>query len=962
MATLADLLADPNASISLVAAVGYLSSANVESVEWVSQRGWTDPQDGPVAAYIPPLLESGLEISQHLDPLNPQEAFGTLSQITLVNDLDDPTYRGRYDGWQRNSIDNRLTYVYAVGVLSDGTRVELADVAATPLVTLRGVEVADVDEQHATLTVRDDSHALDQALQPVTYSPPALAFPGDTTGCVDFGNHYDQTGSFSAAGWVYLEDPTAAFQYPITKATGTAGYSLDVGNGLILTVPAQSPASTSVAVGTLHARFWHWISISVDTSAHTREIGVDGASVVLTSSVTGSPTASGGAATFRWGNRLRGKLHAWRGYNAARSVAAMWAEARQPVNPAASNLAWYLPSDEGLGTTIHDRKSGSSITGTIGAGIAWDVATWHLSGILGNYRPFVLGTVPRVPVSWIDTVQQVGEVSYGGAALVSEVQSNHNALGAIWSPNPTAGTFQVTSGALSGTYSATVTANNFWNSAVQVGATTTILGSPTSPTGSASLCVQFTPSATQTGGIYIIDWFSTFLSGLTLFQSPGSFGLRYAAGAGNRLEGFAVADSNVPYLCTTSFYLQEGRTYSLAVVRNTSNNTLTVSVDGEQIGSTSIAGGTFTATLTTFGVGCRGDVPANSQALGRYDEPLAFSRALSQDDIRALHVLPATGAEANLTYAWHLDDASGTSAAPFAGASSLTLTNATWVGGRSSAADLGRKLFYLAGFTSADLDTATWRNCLNWCPADCGWYVGQGETALVVARLILGGLGFVTFKVASVIHVRRFVGLTSIPEVSYTSRIDVQASAIVAAPHDPPVWQWQILYAHNNTQLSASNIAGALASSDPDRYQYGQVTDLSITRGDYSIKQLASGAPGRFPSAVPKSRQTALLNKRDATDEATRLLALHRDSSDAKTLPMWLLAGSGTFMQEVSFDITACEMDQSDFVIVGVDVRDEQVSVTVWRPAAQTYVVSVRETDEGSERTTDDGSLRTADS
>ena len=956
MPTLSDLLSDPLSSLNVILKISYLSYLNVESVEWVSQRGWTDPANGPVAAYIPPLLETNLQISQHLDPLNPQEAFGVIAQLELINDLDDLTYRGRYDSWHRNSIDNRKILVYVVGILSTGQRVELADVLTTPLFALRGVNTPEPGDSRVILNVRDDSHSLDLSLQPVTYSPPCLVFPGTSTGCVDFGDNYDQTTSFSMSGWVYLEDPTVPFQYIFFKLSGFTGYSVDVGNAISLVVGAQTPPTTSTSSGLLHARFWHYLSFSVNTATGVREIGLDGVSVATTSSVTGTP--NGSTVNLRYGLQLRGKLSRWTMWSTARTVAALWAEARAPVSVGVVGLTAYFPGDEGMGNVVHDRTYSHTTTGTAGTDVSWDIASWHLSSIAGAFRPFVLGTVPRAPVTWLDPAAQIGEVSYGGCALISEVQSNHNALGAIWSPTLATGTLQVTSGALSGTYSATVTANNLWNSAIQVStSTSSIRGTVDSLSGSCTICIQFAPSQSQTSG-EIIGW----RTGAAL--AAGSFGLRYASGGANRLEGYCRNEAGTSFLCTTNYYLKEGTTYSLAIVRDTAALTLSVSVNGEVIATTTISGA-FTSDITSFGIGIRGDGVAGTQAYGRYDEPLVFSRALTQDEIRSFHLLPAVGTETGLVYGWHFDDGATTTASTIFGLTShpLTLTDVTWVGGRSCPADIARQVYYLAGFAASDLDPTTWRQCLNLCSADCGWFVGSGETALDISRLILGGLGFVPYKQNGKVCVRRFVGLTGIPEKTYSARVDVQSGEITADTSDPAVWSHQVLYGRNNTQMQAANIAGALASSDPDRYQYGQMLDRTASTQDYSIKINVDGSPGRFPNAIPKTWQTVLLNPRDARDEVVRKLALHRDGSDTKSVPMWMLGGNATFLQECAFDIPECEIDQSTWVVIGVELNDEQVTVIIWRPASQTYLFSTtRSTDDGmAARVTDEGGLRTVD-
>lgn len=962
MPTLSDLLADSHATTDIIAAITYLSpdlleGNPVEYIEYVSQYGWTDPADGPLAAYIPPLLDLGLEISQHLEPLDIASSFGAYSQLVLVNDLTIPEYKGRYDGWHRNSIDNRPITLYLVGVLSTGERVELSDVLLTPLFELRGVGIPEPGDSRCTLNVRDGSHTLDQALQPTTYSPPCLLFPGTPAGYVDFGDVFNVTGSFSAADWVWLEDPTIADQYVFYKLNGasTSGYLLLVGSVVGIAIGGQTPVPTLSASNILHARQWHYVSFNVDVAAGTREIGVDGVAVATTVGVTGTPSASTGI-DFLWGTRLKGKLSRWTIWNTAKTTAAMWAEARTPVLATDPDLIAWLETDEGEGDTVHDRVNGSSITGSIGAGILWDIASWHHPAIAGTYRPYVLGTVPRVPVIWVDPANQIGEVSYGGCALISEMQSNHNTLGekypddvaGIWTSDLARGTIEVISGALSGTYSATVTANNLWGTALQVSSISKILASTFSVSGACTICVQFTPDASQVGG-NIIGWRDSAVT-------PGTLCLRYGSGSANRLEALCINDAGTAFACTTNVSLKEGRTYSLALTRDPTALILAVSVDGEEVEAVSITGA-FTASISVFGVGIRGDGTLGTQAYGRYDEPLVFSRVLTQDEIRALHALPATGSETGLVKAWHLNEGTGSTGGRFAGATDLTLTDVTWVGGRSCAADLARVCYYAAGYTASELDTATWTDCVSANPSDCGWFVTGGESILSIAQLILGGLGFLAYELYGVVYVRRFEGPVGVPVAVFSTRADIKTGDIEAEGHDPAVWEWRVLYAHNNVKMDAANIAGVLASTDPERYQYGQVEDLTAMAFDHGIKKIQGGlADGRFPNAVPKTRQTALLHRRDAEDEAARLLALHRHAADVKAIPMWLLPEPALFAQEVAFDIPECEIDQSDWMVTGIEVRDGETRATIWRPAVTEYTVTMV-TDEGDVVVTDEGDV-----
>lgn len=936
MPTLTDLLADQSARIEVVASIAYLNSSGVESTEWVSQHGWADPSSGPVGAYIPELLSSDLTLSQHVDPLNPSESFGAYTQLVLINDLINTPYAGRYDLWHKVSIDNRAINIYLVGYLSTGQRVNLSDVISTPLFAMLGVDLPEVGDGQVVLNVRDDAHSLDLPVQPQTYSGPCPLFPGTPGGTINYGNNYNLTGSFSICGWVRLTDPTTSGQYPMQKDGTTNGYLLEVGSVLRMFVRGLTTPSIVSAANLMHANYWHFVSFALNTSGTLMEIGLDGVSVASGSYVSGTPATS--SVNFTIGQSLKGNLARWTINNVYQSIATMYNAARTPIDNTAASLVAHLVSstDPGVGSVSYDRDSGSVITGTFGTGVTWDTVSWHYASIVGAYRPFVLGTVPRGAVTWIDTVAKIAEVSYGGYALLFDVQSNHNPLsGGTWSQNLTAGTFTVTSGSLSGTYSATATANNFWNSAIKVASTSTVLATINSINGTVTLTTQYTPSKSHPTNVVIMGWQTS--------ASAGSIILRFAtSGGANRLEAFCINDAGTITTCTTLANLIEGKTYSLALIRNMNQAgntagagaTLSIWVNGSSVGSVAISG-VFSTTRTAFGIGCRPDSTSNTQAEGRYDEPLIFARALTQTNLQDLHFLPATGSEANLSYGWHMDDATGSSAVSMlGGGAALTLTNTTWVGGRSSAVDLARKLYYIAGYGSSDLDRTTWLAALIANPSDCGWFIGSGESILTIARIILGGLGFIPYKLGTTIYVRRFVGVTGTPDATYSIRTNVREGDITSNGHDPAIWSWQIMYAHNNAKMDTTNIAASLATSNPDAYNYGQILDRVSIKSDYSIIKKSDGSKGRFPNAVAKTRQTALLNQVDADTEAIRLLTLHKNGADIKSVPLWLLAGSNRILHEAAFsDLSEVGMNLNDFVVIGLDCTDDTASAVVWRPA-----------------------------
>lgn len=939
MPTLNDLLTDPGATIELVIKGQYLDENDALNTEWVSQHGWDDQVTGPSGTYCPPLAEISLSIDQSVEPLDLSSSFGSFSSLTLIND--DLNFRGRYDSWWQYTVDGLEWTVYAVGMLSTGERVELSDVENTPLYVLYGVDGPEGGSSYVRIKLRDGSTTLSSALQPDTYSPPCLVFPGllTTPGAVNFGDILDITGSAARSFWVWIDNPgLTSIQYLLHKDSGTTGHYLAVGlvsggtiaGGVELGVRGQSPVVTVTAANVLRARQWHRIDISIDIAAGTRRIDVDGTTLVTTAGVTGTPT--GNSQDLLMGYGLFGRLSRFLAWNIARSNATMSAEGRTPIVGNETNLDEYFPLDDGFGPKVSTSKIGALTSGTLGASVTWNGnADWHYSSIAGENRPLILGTVLRAPLTWIDPVKQIAEASYGGLALISELQSNHAVVAtSSYTVNRQAGTLQITTGSLFGTYSVTATANNFWNSALYfgTGAGAVPASAITSPTGSRSLKIQYRVDSTENALRYAIGWQSG--------AAAGAFFIRYTTGAVNRIEARAINDAGTQFFVQVDG-MKEARTYDYAACLNTSastvngqpGNTLYFYIDGSLAGSTAVSGA-WTAALTTFAVGRRPDVNSNP-AMGRLDDPLVFSRVLSQAEIRALMMLPATGAESGLLYAWHLDDATGSSAASLMGSSALTLTSTTWVAGRSAATDLARWVLYemadiVEGEPDVDIDFDSWFAALVLNPADQGWAVLKGQAAEDVLDLILGGVGMIHYPgTGGTIKLRRFEGLTGIAENTFAPELYLENVPIEPEACDPAVYEWTLTYATNNAKMDKANIAGSLATSDPDRYEYGAQAHKTAVRNDLSVLN-------RDQNAAPKTRNTALIYQRDAQDEADRLLAIHKYGSDTKKVAAFLLPGSVDILSEQQIDQSLTELDASTVIFIGISIEDDRAMIRVWRP------------------------------
>lgn len=932
MPGLSDLLSDAGASIEVLVGGSYLDASNTSHTVYFSRTGWADPPTGEYGLFIPPLLDISLRVFQHIDPLEPRTLLeGPYSEIRLVNNSIFYDYTGYFDGWYQYSVDYQPWYVYLVGVLTDGTRVELADVISTPLYTLIGIDTPEVSSNECIIRTRSQSEVLNNALQPVTYSPPCLLFPGTSTGLIDLGNNINITGNQCISIWVYLSDPVSTMQYVVFKDSGTTGYYLAVGlvgagtvtAGVELVVRGQSPATSTTAANVLRAYQWHQITVSI--GAVQRQIHIDGAIALTTTGITGTPSSS--TTTLTVGKSFLGRMSRLVYYNVGLSVADTSIRMRTPITGLESDVREAFLFNEGSGLVVSSVKSGSSLTGNIDSSVLWDTATWHYQVILGQYEPYVLGTVPRVPVSWIDPPKQIGQVSRGAIALLSELQSNHGIVSsANYTVNLTNGTFTVTVGALSGTYSATVTANNLWNASLLFSSTSSATATITSPTGSRSIGIQFRADFTDVSFKSLIGWDAT---GAAVGRFIIRFNQSTLPSEPNRIQAYAINDAAVNFQVSPTAGLIQGRTYTAIASLNTSGsvvngqdaNSLWLYLDGTLVGSVAVSGA-WTTALTSFGVGIRA-FDSTRPWIGRLDEPFVFNRVISATEAKTFTSKPLTGSESGLVFGWHLDSV----ATPFAGATSLTLTNTTYTAGRSALTDLARSILFAKGYTESALDSTSWFNALIKNKSDCGWFVTSGQKATDILDIILGGLGFILYESFGIFYLKRFEGLSGTTTKTFNPIIDSVSEEVIAEPADPPVYQWIIEYYTNNSRQDFANIAGSLASTDPDRYGYGTKEYLSVTKTDGETLT-------RFPGALTKRRKTALLYLRDAESEALRLLLVHKYGADKKSVSMFLSVSTDVeIMEEIGPLQGETNLDTGTFIVIGIEIDEESGRLIVWRTA-----------------------------
>lgn len=916
MPTLSDLLSDPDSQIELIAKGQYLDENDDLQTEWVSQSGWDDQIDGPFGSHIPPLLTTNLSINQQIDPLDIRFDLLSLGSIELANNHLD--FAGRYDNWRQYSVDGQSWTIYAVGTLSTGVRVELADVEDSPLFELEGINIPEVSSDQCLIRCKS-ARSLDSALQPVTYSPPALYFPGILTAIVNLGNNLNITGDQSISVWIYLEDPATTTQYIEFKDSGAAGHYIAIGlvgagtiaGGVEILVRGQSPTTSTTAANVLQAYRWHRIDVSI--AATTRRIDIDGTTAITTTSITGTPAAS--AVDLEIGRSFKGRIHRLLHWTDARSNATMSAEGRTPIAGNETNLREAFLFGEGKGDQVASSKIGSVITGTIAAGVLWDTASWHYESILGQYEPYVLGTVPRVPVTWIDPPKQIGQISRGAIALLSEIQSNHSIVSpANYTIGYGTGTIQVVVGALSGTYSATVTANNFWNSALLFNGTSSrATAVSTMPAGSKYIGAHFRVDTTVNAFRQILGW-------------NGAASVIIMRLFSNTLSVNLINDAGTLFTASMPVLVRPGKRYSAIASLDTANPStgLNLFVDGILVATTAVSGA-FTGTQPTLAVGHRSTL-VDFWFPGVIDEIIVGNTACTLSMAEQYHSYPCTPSFPGIVAGWHLDEAAGSSAAPFVGAASLTLTSIAWAPGRSALTDLARAVLYSSGYAENDLDSTTWLAALLANNADCGWYVNGGAKSIDVLNVILGGLGFIVFNSEGLLKIKRFEGVSGTPDIELDPIIDLQSQPVEGNAADPAIYQWTVDFATNNSKQDQANIAGGLATTDPDRYQYGAKSHRSAIKSDGSILE-------RFPNAIPMTRTTALLNLKDAETEAARLLAIHRHGADRKSVQAFLGIAQIEILDELGPLMEETDLDAGNTIVTGLTIDEGLAIITIWRPA-----------------------------
>lgn len=906
------LLADPSAVLEIVVKGKYRDENNDLQTVWFSRSGWADKPGGPANQYCKPLVDIHLTVNQHVEPLEPTTLSSAYAEIVLINDSIYTDYAGLFDPYWQYSVDHCDWLVYLVGILSDGTRVEIEDVEDFPIYRLVGINIPEVGSSICRIRTSGLTQLLDTVLQPDTYSSPCLNFPGAPS--LNMGDNLDISTIQSMSWWIY-PDPLllqTKKQYLVHKADLTTGYYVAIGlvsgnkAAVEILVRGQTPPLTTTAPNVLAPYMWHRVDVAI--GATDRRIDIDGTTAVTTGSITGGPVVN--SLDCLIGLDYKGLMSRILYWTDERSNLTMKEDGRVPITGSETNLREALLLTEGQGDTVASAKVGSTLEGEIESGILWDTASWHLASILGQQIPLILGTVPRAPITWIDPANQIGQMSLGSVALVSELQSNHAVVDpADYTVDLSNGTVQVTSGALSGTYSSTTTANNLWNVALDLnGVDSTGIATITMPNGSRYLACQMKPRVESDSLQAIIGW-------------TGKLVIEFGSATDFKIRVRAFNDTNDTFDVIYEVDLNQRHSIFAGLDIDNPDVGLRLYVDGLLVDSEPISG-TWTSTHTTLGVGCD-SAGLTKFFSGTIDEILVGNIAPTLSLAQQHHLLPCDENFTGIVAGWHCDEVSGDAESFVPSQPDIVLTNVERAPGRSTAQDLARSILYIKGFEGGELDPTSWLQCLNDNPADCGWFVTGTAKVNQTLNVILGGLGFILYESLGVFRIKRFEGVSGTADVTLNPNVDVRNELIEPLACDPAVYEWTILFATNNTKLEASNIAGSLATSDPERYQYGSADDLQAVKSDNTILD-------RFPGAEPRSRLTALINRSDAEDEAKRLLAIHRHGADRKAVPIF---GSLEVLTEIGPLVGETDLDSTNMVVVGITTDDDLATINIWRRA-----------------------------
>jgi hypothetical protein len=810
------ILSDQNAQRVLIVEIGYNDGA--EKV-WRLAQGdtWsTDPNENPPNEEFVPHLVRGLNVEASID------SGGTLGG---VGDVDFGVFEvgnlnGRYDAFAAYTVDGRTAKAWVVGTLSNGTKVRYSDVYDEPVFSGVGVDRPKRGRSVVRVGVRGLLYRLDKLINPRSFSPPCLEFPGTSAGNVDFGDNFDASGSFTISAWFYCIDPSVTGQFLFQKDTGAAGWGVEVGTAgsgaLRGYCREQSTVNTNSAASLILPSRWHHAAMSINTVAQTRILVLDGTTVATTSTLTGSP--AGNAASFKIGVGFRGRISRVRIDSAAMTPVQIRAEMYLHALGTESNLTALPNLEEGSGATTADSKSGSVVVGTLGTGVTWSgTSEWCGDSLVGKRWPEVLGYAKDVPLIPVDTALGIWAAANGPLISVPVVKSNHNPLTLTthYTVDRQRGLVTITGGTV-GNYTADVVANIPFGGALAFdGVDDFGSHAVTCPAGAMTLEMLVRPRTTAATTRYCGGW-------------------RNGTGAGARFlvfDTFAINSLIVQVRndAGTSFIarkagLTQDRMYHTAGVLDPTAGELRLYVDGV-LEATAAISGTWATVLNTFVLARMPDASANFQNCV-LDEVRIWSVARTQEQIIEGMVQEITSGT-GLVRRWGFSEGSGSTAADSVAAGSMALTGATWTYSRHSHADM--MLGTLTGpaeYENSEIDLSTAASFIYACPGDAGWYVGDSpKSCRETWDEILKGAH--SYLIASIDGATLEMGQIALPSGTPDDDADFEEWAFpLSAPPDidedeiaarPSLFVVQ--YCRNWAPLDKETVVN-IATSDPTTFAY----------------------------------------------------------------------------------------------------------------------------------------------
>jgi hypothetical protein len=867
------LLTETDAHRVLLVEVTYHDGVQ-ERVYRASRDGWmTKRYDSLADLEFSDTLISDLNVATDID------SGETLGGVAAPDDglWEFDNTGGEFDEWRNYRVDGLPVRALMVGQLADGTNVTYSDASETPLLEGRGKgrpRVSRGAEGRMLIAFGGPLYQLRRVMNTKVFSPPCPEFPGTTAGCIDFGDNFDATGSFTWGFWIYSHNPGTTGQYIFQKDTGTAGYYCELGtagNGALrFGIRGQTPLNTDTAAGLVRIGTDHFVAVHWDSASATRKIFLDGTEVASTTGIVGG-SPGGNTASFKVGSGFRGRISKGAQWSIAQTATQVRADIFLPLLGTETNLTALPLMQEGKGGSTEDGKSGSVVTGTLGTGVSWTTSSWCGQSLVGKLWPLVLGKALRVPLTPLDPARGTFATCWPPPVAPPVLYSNHNPVLAGYTYDSTRGLVTL-SGAATGQYSADLCGETPFRGAIAYdGSTGYASGTVPCPAGTVSISALIRPDTTETNLRCVAGW--------TAGGGAGQRLLAFSSTASNLLRFVVRNDAGTAYVAEYSTPLVQGRWVRVQAVLDVPGMALLLYINGAMVATAAVAG-TFNTTATAFTIS-RNSTSAIQFLAGAVDDVSIWSRALGIPDAEDLTVHPDAVDSTGRTQYWRCDAGSGSTLVnSVGGGATLTLAGTySWTQSRIAPADgVDALLTEYTDYDVADLNTSSIAAYLRQTVADCGAMVADESTCLDVADSWLRG-------VTSYVRPGIDSGLLEMGQVQLATGTpdegadfgegDIPEDATIEPADDriaAPLYGVNFLHARNYSPQDAAQLAGIL-TTQPALYQFGQTQWRDGLAPDWSVVE-------DYPQAGVLTVESPLLNVADALAESARALPLYGEARE----------------------------------------------------------------------------------